>query len=136
MNLQKPNYKVIKSNILSTPETDKFICVSPETREILDDNHGTGYDTVYKAHAAFGIKYRNQEEQELKRILCRKVNLWFSENKKLIDEFDSVAFKTKFNKEIMIDILMKLGYNFNDLPFNVDEIFKCYTSGNFYKRKY
>lgn len=48
------NYEVVKSEELSTQYDERYVVISKETGETLDDAQGYGYKSVRKAYAAYG----------------------------------------------------------------------------------
>ena len=60
------NYEVVKSEELSTRYDERYIVISRDTRETLDDAQGYGYKSVRKAYAAYAYKTRTPEQKAAK----------------------------------------------------------------------
>ena len=75
-NFQMKNYKVIKSEVHSKYRDDRYICIDPETGEVLDDAQGYGYKTPQKAHAAFTWKNRTAKQKKLDSDKQKAISSW------------------------------------------------------------
>lgn len=141
----KPKYEVIKSGTLSKIGDTRYICVSPETGEILDDAQGYGYKTIQKAHAAFAYKFRDKSKDAEKQELEGKIELWCNEHKNIVKNFDTVSFEIAkgswgpddvFDVKMMKEMLIDSGFKIEELPFKVKDLYRYYTKGPFTDKKH
>lgn len=81
------NIKAIKSEVLSSRRSERFVIVDTETGEILDDAQGFGYKSAPKAYAAFNYKNKSDKEKLDKMDYYVKVYKWMISHKKVKDYF-------------------------------------------------
>lgn len=81
------NIKAIKSEVLSSRRSERFVIVDTETGEILDDAQGFGYKSAPKAYAAFNYKNKSDKEKLDKMEHYAKVYKWMISHKKVKDYF-------------------------------------------------
>ena len=84
------NYEVIpcKKNY----ET-RYIVVSKDTGEVLDDAQGYGYRTAQKAHAAYSYKTRDKSKDAQFKAKQRHIEQWLKEHKDFSNLMDTIAFE-------------------------------------------
>lgn len=66
----------------------RYVVVSTETGEILDDAQGWGYRSPQKAYAAWGWKNRSDEAKAKQR----RIKEWMRKNKAFVRYMDDEAF--------------------------------------------
>lgn len=81
------NIKAIKSEVLSSIRSDRYVIVDTETGEILDDAQGFGYKSAPKAYAAYNYKNKSDKEKLDKMEHHVKVYKWMISHKKVKDYF-------------------------------------------------
>lgn len=81
------NIKAIKSEVLSSRRSERFVIVDTETGEILDDAQGFGYKSAPKAYAAYNYKNKSDKEKLDKIEHYVKVYKWMISHKKVKDYF-------------------------------------------------
>ena len=81
------NIKAIKSEVLSSRRSDRYVIVDTETGEILDDAQGFGYKSAPKAYAAYNYKNKSDKEKLDKMEHYVKVYKWMISHKKVKDYF-------------------------------------------------
>lgn len=81
------NIKAIKSEVLSSRCSERFVIVDTETGEILDDAQGFGYKSAPKAYAAYNYKNKSDKEKLDKMEHYVKVYKWMISHKKVKDYF-------------------------------------------------
>lgn len=86
------NIKAIKSEVLSSRRSERFVIVDTETGEILDDAQGFGYKSAPKAYAAFNYKNKSDKEKLDKMEHYVKVYKWMKAHKRVGRYFDDIAF--------------------------------------------
>lgn len=74
-------YKVIKSDKFGSYYNPRYIVVSTETGEVLDDAQGYGYKSVQNAYAAYGYKNRTPEQKKKSKKEYGVVREWIRQNK-------------------------------------------------------
>lgn len=72
----KKNIKVVRSDKLSKNYEDRFVVVSADTGEILDDAQGYGYRTKQKAHAAYNYKNRDRARDKKRKQEEKAIKKW------------------------------------------------------------
>lgn len=124
-------YKAIQSNVLSSRWEPRFVIISTETGEILDDAQGHGYKTAQKAYAAYGYKNRDHKGDTQKARKKRLVQKWAKEHKWFIERLEDDVFRiakgsfapdAKFDAKWVRDAFKQEG--FNDLPFSAGEFLR------------
>lgn len=122
-------YKAIISDSLSGKYDPRYVIVSTETGEILDDAQGYGYKSAPKAYAAFGYKNRSPKEIQKKKKKERLIATWCKENKSFIRDLDQFAFEIqkgswgpddKIDTRFVKSMLEEYGYT--NLPFTAKEL--------------
>ena len=123
------NYEVVKSKELSTRYDERYIVISRDTRETLDDAQGYGYKSVRKAYAAYAYKTRTPEQKAAKEKKDAVLKKWCKENKSFIRDLDQFAFeiaKGSWGPEDKVDTAfikkMLKDYGYEDLPFTAKEL--------------
>lgn len=123
------NYEVVKSEELSTRYDERYIVISRDTRETLDDAQGYGYKSVRKAYAAYAYKTRTPEQKAAKEKKDAVLKKWCKENKSFIRDLDQFAFeiaKGSWGPEGKVDTAfikkMLKDYGYEDLPFTAKEL--------------
>lgn len=123
------SYEVIKSEELSTRYDERYIVISRDTRETLDDAQGYGYKSVRKAYAAYAYKTRTPEQKAAKENKDAVLKKWCKENKSFIRDLDQFAFeiaKGSWDPEDKVDTAfikkMLKDYGYEDLPFTAREL--------------
>lgn len=123
------SYEVIKSEELSTRYDERYIVISRDTRETLDDAQGYGYKSVRKAYAAYAYKTRTPEQKAAKEKKDAVLKKWCKENKSFIRDLDQFAFeiaKGSWGPEDKVDTAfikkMLKDYGYKDLPFTAREL--------------
>lgn len=86
------NIKAIKSEVLSSRRSDRYVIVDTETGEILDDAQGFGYKSAPKAYAAFSYKNKSDKEKIEKMEHYVKVFKWMIVHKDIVRYFDDIEF--------------------------------------------
>ena len=86
------NIKAIKSEVLSSRRSDRYVIVDTETGEILDDAQGFGYKSAPKAYAAFSYKNKSDKEKIEQMDHYVKVFKWMISHKDVIGYFDDIEF--------------------------------------------
>lgn len=86
------NIKAIKSEVLSSRRSERFVIVDTETGEILDDAQGFGYKSAPKAYAAFNYKNKSDKEKLDQMEHYVKVFKWMISHKDVIRYFDDIEF--------------------------------------------
>lgn len=126
--MSERSYKAIRSEELSKKYESRYVIVSIETGEILDDAQGHGYRTVQKAYAGYSYKTRSPEDikkKEQKNAIIRK---WCTENKGFVKTLDRIAFEIakgswapddKVNTSFVKKLFKESGYE--NLPFTARE---------------
>ena len=128
------NYKVIHSESLSKPYDLRYICVDPETGEILDDAQGYGYKSAQKAHAAFQYKNQSKAQKKAKAQKKKRVADWVKSHKDYTTAveiyFDDMVHGCydKFDTAAARKLLKELNYNEAELGFTATDLVKFYTS--------
>ena len=79
----KKNIKVVKSDELSKKYEDRFVVVSTDTGEILDDAQGYGYRSKQKAHTAYNYKNRDRSKDKKRKQEEKAIKKWWLEHKEL-----------------------------------------------------
>ena len=82
-------YKVIPCR--KNGET-RYVIVSADTGEVLDDAQGYGYHTAQKAHAAYAYKTRDKSKDAQLKAKQRHIEQWLKEHKDFFNLMDAVAF--------------------------------------------
>ena len=82
-------YKIYKSTELSKPYDDRYIVVSTETGEIVDDAQGYGYKSPQKAWAAFQWKLRNGNPTAAENKIA--ITRWLDKHPEFVDTLTEVA---------------------------------------------
>lgn len=123
------NYEVVKSEELSTRYDERYIVISRDTRETLDDAQGYGYKSVRKAYAAYAYKTRTPEQKAAKEKKDAVLKKWCKENKSFIRDLDQFAFeivKGSWGPEDKVDTAfikkMLKDYGYENLPFSAREL--------------
>lgn len=123
------NYEVVKSEELSTRYDERYIVISRDTRETLDDAQGYGYKSVRKAYAAYAYKMRTPEQKAAKEKKDAVLKKWCKENKSFIRDLDQFAFeiaKGSWGPEDKVDTAfikkMLKDYGYENLPFTASEL--------------
>lgn len=123
------NYEVVKSEELSTRYDERYVVISKETGETLDDAQGYGYKSVRKAYAAYAYKTRTPEQKAAKEEKDVVLKKWCKENKSFIRDLDQFAFeiaKGSWGPEDKVDAAfikkMLKDYGYEDLPFTAREL--------------
>ena len=86
------NIKAIKSEVLSSRRSERYVIVDTETGEILDDAQGFGYKSAPKAYAAYGYKNKSDKEKIEKMEHYLKVFKWMMAHKDVVRYFDDIEF--------------------------------------------
>ena len=86
------NIKAIKSEVLSSRRSERYVIVDTETGEILDDAQGFGYKSAPKAYAAFNYKNKSDKEKLDQMEHYVKVFKWMISHKDVIRYFDDIEF--------------------------------------------
>lgn len=86
------NIKAIKSEVLSSRRSERYVIVDTETGEILDDAQGFGYESAPKAYAAFNYKNKSDKEKLDQMEHYVKVFKWMISHKDVIRYFDDIEF--------------------------------------------
>lgn len=81
------NVKAIKSEVLSSRRSERYVIVDTETGEILDDAQGFGYKSAPKAYAAYNYKNKSDKEKLDKMEHYVKVFKWMIEHEQVTDYF-------------------------------------------------
>lgn len=123
------NYEVVKSKELSTRYDERYVVISKETGETLDDAQGYGYKSVRKAYAAYAYKTRTPEQKDAKEKKDAVLKKWCKENKSFIRDLDQFAFeivKGSWGPEDKVDTAfikkMLKDYGYENLPFTASEL--------------
>lgn len=123
------NYEVVKSKELSTRYDERYVVISKETGETLDDAQGYGYKSVRKAYAAYAYKTRTPEQKAAKEKKDAVLKKWCKENKSFIRDLDQFAFeivKGSWGPEDKVDTTfikkMLKDYGYENLPFTASEL--------------
>ena len=86
------NIKAIKSEVLSSRRSERYVIVDTETGEILDDAQGFGYKSAPKAYAAFNYKNKSDKDKLDQMEHYVKVFKWMISHKDVIRYFDDIEF--------------------------------------------
>lgn len=86
------NIKAIKSEVLSSRRSERYVIVDTETGEILDDAQGFGYKSAPKAYAAFNYKNKSDKEKLDQMEHYVKLFKWMISHKDVIRYFDDIEF--------------------------------------------
>lgn len=81
------NVKAIKSEVLSSRRSERYVIVDTETGEILDDAQGFGYKSAPKAYAAYSYKNKSDKEKLDKMEHYVKVYKWMIAHEQVVDYF-------------------------------------------------
>ena len=82
-------YKAILSEKLSKKSrSNRYVIVSIETGEILDDAQGYGYKTAQKAYAAYGYKNRTPQQKQKEK----EIKNWLMQHKKFSKDLQYASF--------------------------------------------
>ena len=97
--------KAVESPSLSTKKSPRYVLVSVETGEIVDDCQGYGFKTEKKAYACWAYQNRDKE-------LEKKIKKWIKSNKTIMRKIDHLAYD-----------IVKAGYEFGyeDIENLLDE---------------
>lgn len=133
------NYKVIKSNKLSTKYEDRYVIVNAETEELLDDAQGYGYKTPQKAHACWKYKTRDKSKDKEKAEKRKIVKTWAKEHKDFMGVLEADAFciikgsygpDDKFDAKWIKNQLKEFGYT--NLDFSPSDLLRYIQKGDKY----
>lgn len=123
------NYKVIRSEELSTRYEPRFVVVDISCSKVLDDAQGYGYKTPQKAHAAWAHKTRSPAKKSHDAKAKRAVEKWLKANPDTANDLENIAFHAAkegrdadFNAKFIEEYLAENG--FHDLPFSAKEFLK------------
>ena len=86
------NIKAIKSEVLSSRRSERYVIVDTETGEILDDAQGFGYKSASKAYAAFNYKNKSDKEKIEQMKYYSKVFKWMISHKRVLNYFRNIEF--------------------------------------------
>lgn len=86
------NIKAIKSEVLSSRRSERYVIVDTETGEILDDAQGFGYKSAPKAYAAYNYKNKSDKEKLDKMEHYVKVFKWMISHKRVRKYFNNIEF--------------------------------------------
>ena len=125
----KKNYEVISCK--KNYET-RYVVVSTDTGEVLDDAQGYGYRTAQKAHAAYAYKIRNKSKDAQLKAKQHHIRQWLKEHKDFSNLMDAIALdiakgswgpNDKFDAKLVNQILKE-----NDLKpdFTAGELLKIW----------
>lgn len=84
----KKNYEVIPCE--KNHET-RYVVVSVDTGEVLDDAQGYGYRTMQKAHAAYAYKTRDKSKDAQLKAKQHHIRQWLKEYKDFSNLMDAIA---------------------------------------------
>ena len=87
------NIKAIKSDSLSGSYDTRFVIVSTETGEILDDAQGYGYRSAQKAYAAYTYKHRDKSKDKQRKQEEKAIKKWWQDHKELSKNLEQIAFE-------------------------------------------
>ena len=55
---QEKTFIAVRWATLSKPNDERFVIINRETLEVMDDNHGKGYQSPKAAHSSFAFKQK------------------------------------------------------------------------------
>ena len=122
------SYKAIRSKTLSKKYDSRYVIVSTETGEILDDAQGYGYRTAQKAYAGYSYKTRTPKDIKKKEQKNAVIRKWCAENKGFVKTLDRISFEIakgswapddKINAAFVKKMFKESGYE--NLPFTAGE---------------
>lgn len=125
----KKNYEIIPCS--KNYET-RYVVISPDTGEVLDDAQGYGYRTAQKAHAAYAYKIRDKNKDAQFKAKQRHIKQWLTEHKDFSNLMDAIALdiakgswgpNDKFDAKLVNQMLKE-----NDLKpdFTASELLKVW----------
>lgn len=129
--MEDRKFKAIKSKKLSTNYDARYVIVSTETGEILDDAQGWGYKSQQKAYAAYAYKSRGKKAMKAEKEKKRAVRNWISKHPTIADDFEDVMFEacksgTELRKSEERELLAGIleDHDVHSCPFSLDELLK------------
>ena len=87
------DYKAVLSSSLGNRYDSRYVIVSTETGEILDDAQGYGYRTAQKAYAAYAYKNRDRSKDKIRSEKQKRIRQWMKEHKSFVRAMDEYAFE-------------------------------------------
>lgn len=87
------NVVAIQDKDLSKGYDKRYVIVSKETGEVLDDAQGYGYKTPQKAYAAWAYKTRDRSKDAEKEAKRNNIRKWMKEHKGFVRAMDEYAFE-------------------------------------------
>ncbi len=81
--VKKDEYKVIEAENLGSRYDRRYIVVSKETGEVLDDANGYGYKTIQNAHRGWGYKSMHTKADTKREKAAAKA--WYKKNRAAVE---------------------------------------------------
>lgn len=126
-------FLVVEDSTLSSPWDRRYIVISKEMGEVLDDAQGYGYKSKPKAYAAWAWKNRTQEQVESNKQVAKAIEKWTKANKSVVTDLENALFYALKNREefkLTVKNITKFfqeqGINVESLPFSVKDFIKWF----------
>ena len=89
----KDTIKVIESSTLTKGYDKRYIVISTDTGEILDDAQGFGYKSVQKAYSAYSYKIRDRRKDKERLAKTQHIKKWMKEHKDFVGLMDTFSLE-------------------------------------------
>lgn len=126
-------FLVVEDSTLSSPWDRRYIVISKETGEVLDDAQGYGYKSKPKAYAAWAWKNRTQEQVETNKQVTKAIEKWTKANKSVVTDLENALFyalkdreEFKLTVKNITKFFQEQGINVESLPFSVKDFIKWF----------
>lgn len=126
-------FLVVEDSTLSSPWDRRYIVISKETGEVLDDAQGYGYKSKPKAYAAWAWKNRTQEQVESNKQVAKAIEKWTKANKSVVTDLENALFyalkdreEFKLTVKNITKFFQEQGINVESLPFSVKDFIKWF----------
>lgn len=126
-------FLVVEDSALSSPWDRRYIVISKETGEVLDDAQGYGYKSKPKAYAAWAWKNRTQEQVETNKQVAKAIEKWTKANKSVVTDLENALFyalkdreEFKLTVKNITKFFQEQGINVESLPFSVKDFIKWF----------
>ena len=126
-------FLVVEDSTLSSPWDRRYIVISKETGEVLDDAQGYGYKSKPKAYAAWAWKNRTQEQVETNKQVAKAIEKWTKANKSVVTDLENALFyalkdreEFKLTVKNITKFFQEQGINVESLPFSVKDFIKWF----------
>lgn len=122
------NYKVVECDALSKSYEQRYVVVSTDTGEILDDANGYGYKSIKNAYSAYCYKTRDKSKDKEIANKKKHIKQWLKEHKSFARDIELDCFYAlKDCKSFKVDaeyIRNKLKESNLEIDFTPTELIK------------